>query len=234
MSQRLAQRFAGISLAVATLAAGARGSVVFATSNEIGDGINPFTPSYAPLTNDLINGASPVSSVGNFALELSDGIPALTNGVYPAVATGVSGAHLGLATAGDGSGAGTQVTYLFTLSDVARVDVYGGWNDNGRDEQDFTIQFSTDGGGSFGAAISPGEFNPTVGAGLQSATRITISDNAGPLATGVNAIRFNFTNTVENGYTGYAEFDVVAVPEPGALALLGLAAIGLATRRRRR
>ncbi len=223
-----------ISLALLALAASASAAVVVTTSVQIGDGVTPFTPSYAPLASDLINGASPLSSLGNFTLEASDGTPALTNGAYPALSTGVVGSHIGLATAGNGGGAGTQVTYLFTTSNIARVDVYGGWNDNGRDEQDFTIQFSTDGGLNFGSLILSGEFNPIVGAGLQSATLVSISDNAGPLATGVNAIRLNFTNAVENGYTGYAEIDVVAVPEPGAMGLLALATLGLATARRRR
>lgn len=223
-----------VFLALLALAGSASAAVVVTTSVQIGDGVTPFTPTYAPQAGDLLGGLAPFSSVGNFSLELSDGTPALTNGSYPALSTGTIGSHLGLATAGNGGGAGTQLTYIFARSNVARVDVYGGWNDNGRDEQDFTIQFSTDGGLNFGSLIPSGEFNPTVGAGLQSATLVSIRDNAGALATGVNGIRLNFSNAVENGYTGYAEIDVIAVPEPGAIGLLGLATLSLATARRRR
>ncbi len=226
------KRFLAIPLAFMALAAAAQAAVVVTTSNQIGDGVSLFTPTFAPLSNDLINGLSPSSASGNFTLEVSDGTPALTNGVYPPLSTGVVGSHVGLATAGNGGGSGTQVTYLFSASNIDRVDIYGGWNDNGRDEQQFTLEFSSNGGVSFGSPILSGSFNPTVGAGLQSATLVRISDNAGPLATGVNAIRVNFLG-VENGYTGYAEIDVVAVPEPGSSVLLGLLTVGLAARRRR-
>lgn len=227
------KQIAGISLTFIALAVAAQAAVVVTTSNQVGDGVNPFTPTYTPLTNDLINGLSPISSAGTFTLEASDGTPALTNGAYPPLATGVVGSHIGLATGGNGGGAGTQVTYVFTMSNIARVDVYGGWNDNGRDEQEFSLEFSSNGGATFGSPILSGEFNPTVGASLQSATLVRISDNAGPLATAVNALRVSFNFPVENGYVGYAEIDVVAVPEPGALGLLGLAAAGLAAWRRR-
>lgn len=220
----------GISSAVLALASTLQAAVVVTTSNQIGDGVSPFTPSFTPSTTDLIAGLSPSVSAGNFGLEASDGTPALTNGIFPALSTGVEGSHVGLATGGNGGG--TSVTYLFGINTISRVDVYGGWNDNGRDEQNFTVEFSTDGGATFGTAIPSGSFNPTVGASLQSATLVSISDNAGPLATGVNAIRVNFLG-VENGYTGYAEIDVIAVPEPGAWTLLGLASMGMVMHRRR-
>jgi hypothetical protein len=74
-------------------------------------------------------------------------------------------------------------------------------------------------------------FNPAIAGGVQSATRVTIAeDTAAALATNVKSIRFQFTPSPENGYTGYTEIDVVgaAVPEPGAAGLLlaGLCAIG--------
>jgi hypothetical protein len=223
-----------VSLASIALTVAAQAAVVITTNNQIGNGTTPFTPTYTPLSNDLINGLSPttvVPSAASFALEASDGTPALTNGVFPPLATGVVGSHVGLATGGNTGG--TQLVYVFPTSNIARVDMYGGWNDNGRDEQLFTIEFSANGGSTWGTLISSGDFNPTVGAGLQSATRVSISDSAGALATGVNAMRVSFL-AVENGYTGYAELDVVAVPEPSALGLLGIAAAGVAARRRRR
>jgi hypothetical protein len=227
------KKFLGISLASMALAVAAQAAVVVTTNNQIGNGTTPFTPTYTPLSNDVINGMSPtviVPNAGAFALEASDGTPALTNGVFPPLATGVAGSHIGLATGGNTGG--TQLTYVFPVSTIARLDMYGGWNDNGRDEQNFTVEFSANGGATWGTLIASGSFNPTVGAGLQSATRVSISDNAGALATGVNAMRVSFLG-VENGYTGYAEMDLVAVPEPSGFALAGLAALGLATRRRR-
>lgn len=229
------QKFFATSLAFVTLAAAAQAAVVVTTNNEVGPGTGVFTPTYAPSTNDLINGLSPSSFSGDFTLEVSSGTPALTDGVFPGISTGTVGSHVGLATAGDGNGSGTQVTYLFGTANIGRVNIYGGWNDNGRDEQNYSIQFSTDSGATFGTAIASGSFNPAgVPAGAQTATRVSLSDSAGPLAVGVNGIRINFL-AVENGHVGYAEIDVLAaVPEPGSFALLGLTIVGLAARRRRR
>ena len=225
-------------LSVAALVLGSavasNAAVVVATSNQVGDGVNPFTSTYAPLTTDLINGLSPTSnsSADLYQREGSPGITALTEGVFPVLDAGTrESLHRGLATTGNSGG--TFVTYTFPTSDVARVDVYGGWNDKGRDEQNFGIKFSTDGGANWGPEILSESFNPSVGAGLQSATRVSISDNAGPLATGVNAIYINWEIGVENGYTGTAEIDVVAVPEPIGLATTGLLSLGLLVRRRK-
>ena len=80
-------------------------------------------------------------------------------------------------------------------------------------------------------------FNPAVANNLQTANRVTIAEDTLPfLATGVGAIRFNFDPASENGYTGYAEIDVngQAVPEPGAVGAMLVAASALSLRQRRR
>ena len=64
----------------------------------------------------------------------------------------------------------------------------------------------------------------------------TVSYVTSDPATKVGAIQFSFTTAVENGYTGYAELDVVgqpSVPEPASVGLLATGAIGLLARRRR-
>jgi hypothetical protein len=229
----MTKQFPGTILVFLAFAVASPAAVVVTTSNQIGNGTTPFTPTYTPSSTDIINGMAPTSvvpTVAAFSLEASDGPPALTNGVFPPLATGVVGSHIGLATGGNTGG--TQLVYVFPVSTIARLDMYGGWNDNGRDQQSFTVEFSANGGATWGTVISSGSFNPTVGAGLQSATLVSISDNAGALATGVNAMRVNFL-AVENGYTGYAEMDLIAVPEPGTATLLGLLSLGALTRRRR-
>ena len=65
---------------------------------------------------------------------------------------------------------------------------------------------------------------------------VIVDDSAGPLATGVNALRFTFNGA---DVEVFREFDVVgnatggtAVPEPASMGLLALG--GLAALRRRR
>jgi hypothetical protein len=202
-----------------------------------------FTPTYTPSSTDLINGLTPSASSGDFALELAGGLPALTDGVYGTI-TQPGGApdrtHGAFATAGNT--AGTTVTYTLNTAasplgyDINSIVVYGGWNDNGRDQQLYQVLYSTTANPTNFINLASANFNPTVPADTQSATRTTIADpTAGRLATNVAALRFNFLNP-ENGYTGYAEIDVLGsatVPEPAGLALLGLGATALLARRRR-
>jgi hypothetical protein len=228
-------------------AATARATVVVTSVFEVGPGGvgSTFTPSYAVATNDLINGMTPSAFSGDFAVtEFTGGLPVLTDGSY-GVITEPGGAadrtHGAFGIAGGGTGSGTSVTYSLALNplgyNISSVAVYGGWNDNGRDQQLFTVSYSVVGDSAFVTLPLTVNFNPAVGANLQTANRSIISDNALPfLASNVDAIRFDFPAGVENGYTGYAELDVIGtavVPEPGAALLSALAGCGLMVRRRR-
>ncbi|HEY2328203.1 MAG TPA: hypothetical protein VGI63_00120, partial [Verrucomicrobiae bacterium] len=52
-------------------------------------------------------------------------------------------------------------------------------------------------------------YNPSIGSGIQSATRVALTSSDGVLATGVAAVKFDFTSPVsENGYCGYAAITV--------------------------
>ena len=154
----------------------------------------------------MINGLTPTTQAGIFTNEGAPGVSALTNGTY---------SDFNAASYATGDGAftiGKFVTYQFTTTDISSVVVYGGWANNGRDALNFSLEFSTDNGATYGSAILSGLFNPTVPNNTPSATRMSISDDAGNLANGVNAMRVNFLAS-ENGYSGYAEIDVNAVPE---------------------
>jgi hypothetical protein len=217
-------------------AAVASGAPSIATSSETGTG--PFTPSYTPSGTDLINGTSPSAQSGNFSEEGAGGVAVLTNGTFGTISGGNPGNNTLFATAGTGE----QVTYLLNLTAspqgyvITGIDTYGGWNDSGRDQQAYTVAFSTVANPSVFVDYTSVNFNPAA-AGDPSATRVQITDTAGVLANNVAAVRFTFDQPAapENGYTGYTELDVFgrAVPEPTVLGLIGVGAAGLLVRRRR-
>lgn len=187
--------------------------------------------------NNLLNGRTGVGSLGNFAQEATGGLAVLTNGLVPptiirgqaANPTGFN--YADFATAGNTGG--TTVTYnLAGPSTITSIQTYGGWQDSGRDQQNYVVQFSTNGTDftTFGTV----DFNPAgVPAGRPNATRVTLT-STGDTLTDVVALRFNF-GTTENGYSGYDELVAygTVVPEPTSLGLLGLGSLGLLARRRR-
>jgi len=242
-------RFLGIGSAMLlALVLPARGAVTVATDFQVGPGGvgSTFTPTYVVSNTDLINGMLPSASSGDYTVELSGGLPVLTNGIYGTI-TEPGGApdrtHGAFAVAGGGSGTGTTLTYSLNTGaspagyKLSNIVVYGGWNDNGRDQQAYTVQYSTVASPATFLNLATVNFNPTVGANLQTANRVTIAEDTLPfLATGVAAIRFNFDPATENGYSGYAEIDVIGqpVPEPGVIGAMLVAAPALIARRRRR
>jgi hypothetical protein len=232
---------------VAVLMSAPAGAVPqIATDFQLGPGGagSTFTPSYVVSSTDLINGRPAAASSGNFAFELSGGLPVLNDGVYGTI-TEPGGApdrtHLAFGVAGGGQGTGTFVTYELDLAasplgyNLSRVDVFGGWNDSGRDQQAYTVQYSTVASPAAFIDLANVSFNPTIPADTQTANRVTITEDTLPnLATGVAAVRINFSPATENGYSGYAEVDVIgtAVPEPAGMALIALAC-AVALRRQR-
>jgi hypothetical protein len=195
----------------------ARGAVVATTEVNLAPtgGSGAYTPTFAaggPSSIDILNGKLPSATVGNFALEDSTGVAALTNGsVATAYGTGAAESpHAAYATAGNGSGSGTSVTYgLAGVYNLSSIVFFGGWNDGGRDAQHYTILTSTDAGQNFTPLVtfdnSPGETTPSP---VPVSHRVAFTENALPsLATSVTHLRVDFL-AVENGYTGYTEIDV--------------------------
>jgi alpha-L-rhamnosidase len=143
----------------------------------------------------------------------------LTDGIFGPISNSISGSHPSFATCG--SGGGTSVTYTLPAAatngyDLTNIVVYGGWNDNGRDQQGYTIYYSTRQSPANFIPLTTVNYSPSVSNGVQSATRVTIAPaTAAPLASDVAMMEFNFTTVpVANGYSGYAELQVFGQPSP--------------------
>jgi hypothetical protein len=211
------------------------------------------TNPYIVSNTDLINGLAPSASSGTFTQENAAGISVLTNGSFgtitrspadpaaPASGTATQTArNASLATGGND--AGTSLTYTLPVGNglgynITSITSYGGWQDAGRDQQSYSVLYSTVAAPTTFLPLATVDFNPTTPPALTpSASRVILTnDGVTPNpATSVAAIRFNF-NTTENGYSGYTEFDVVGtqVPEPTSVGAIGLAVVGLLSRRRR-
>lgn len=202
-------------LASTCLLSTVRGAVVTSVETDIapaGGNVNdPYTPTFpsgGPSSTDLLHGLLPVAQSGNFTLENSRGVAALTDGTVQTAYGNQSGdsLHAAYATAGDGN----FVTYALSgIYDLTSIVIYGGWNDAGRDQQRYDLLTSTDAGATF-TPLGSIDINP----GLQGtdvtpvSNRVAFTNDSGPnLATAVTHVRVNFL-AVENGYTGYSEIDI--------------------------
>ena len=172
-----------------------------------------FVPTWLLQSGSLIAGKLPSAvGTGTFTQEGAGGTSALTDG-----ALGTSGGSLvGFATCGSGGG-GHSVTYTLTGStagyNVSNITVYAGWGDSGRDQQAYTVSFSTVAAPSTFITIGSVNFNPSIPGSTPSADRITLtSSSAAPIGTNVASIKLDFTSPAgENGYSGYDEIQVFGV-----------------------
>lgn len=191
------------------------------------NGSGPQTPAGVSGTDLLQTQLAGVSVSGPIADEGTGGVAALYDGTF---------------TAGAGKDAyftpeaGASVTFdldvtINTLGyDISSIRGYGGWNDNGRDRQNYSLYYSLVGDSEF-IFLGTVDFDIDL-AGDTTSTITSIFDTA---LTGVDAIRVDFHSPQENGHSGYGEFDVIGmatVPEPSSFLLL-LGAIPLLQRRRR-
>jgi autotransporter-associated beta strand protein len=95
---------------------------------------------------------------------------------------------------------------------ITQFDSYAGWPDTGRDNQDFTVYYSTVSAPATFVQLAVVDNNTT--ADLATHTRLT--DSNGVLATGVHSFKFVFgiPNGQENGYAGYREFIALGTAVP--------------------
>jgi len=185
--------------------------ILIAEASQTWSGV-AFIPTWAAPAGSLIAGALPSSvGSGSFSNQYCGGIPILTDGQI-----GPIGGNDGLALASCGSGSGTTLTYTLSGSssgyDLSKIITYGGWSDGGRDEQAYTIYYSTVADPSTFIELTPADYNPTIPGAVANATRVTLtSASGGELATHVAAVEFNFTTPNgggKNGWEGYSELSL--------------------------
>jgi hypothetical protein len=156
--------------------------------------------------------------VGNFSEEISGrSVNSLTAGgnLGLTLINGTSGVttSTNYVTCGSGGGAGATLIYQLPAApngyDLTNITVYGGWADYGRDQQAYTVSYAPISAPTNFILLGTVDYNPPIGAGLQSATRVTLTSSDGVLATNAAAVKFDFTSPAsENGYCGYAGITV--------------------------
>ena len=212
------------ALTVASVPA-AVNNVITSLAAQTGTGSGTFTPTWTVVTNNsLIAGQLPSSTAGSFTLEVPGrSVSSLTDGGNGALtqisATAGYTTSINYVTAGNGNGAGSTVIYTLAGSvsgfSLTNLTVYGGWADGGRDQQAYTVYYSTMSAPATFNLLGTVNDNPANAANAQSATRATLTAASGALATNVAAVKFDFSNPAsENGYCGYTEILLSGVPTP--------------------
>ena len=198
-------------------------SVLVTVTNQTGTGTGTYLPPWLVVTNgSLIAGQRPASMSGNFSME-APGRSAYALTVRNSLALTRISTPSGYTTStnyvtcGNGGGAGSWLIYSLPNSaagyDVTNITVYGGWADNGRDQQAYTVYYSTVTAPATFLRLGIVNYNPSIAANIQSATRVTLTSSIGVLATNVAALKFDFTSPAsENGYCGYAAIAVFGKP----------------------
>jgi hypothetical protein len=194
---------------------------IITMTNQTGSGSGTFYPSWTVMTNgSLIAGQAPSTALGNFSLEAPGrNVNCLTtsNDLGITLINGGATSSTNYVTCGDGSGAGSTIIYTLTTStngyDLTNITVYGGWANNGRDQQAYAVYYSTASAPTNFISLAVVNYNPSIGSGIQSATRVTLTSTNGVLASNVAAVKFDFTSpTTPNGYCGYAAITIFGTP----------------------
>ncbi len=192
-------------------------SLIVTTDNQ--QGALPFTPTWTPASDSLIAGLPPTAAEGNFNGEESGAnVNTLTAGgsltIGQVAADGGETCSSNYVTCGYAGGAGSNIVYMLPASangyNITNITVYGGWKDNGRDQQAYTVWYATIANPTNFIALTSVNYLPPDPSGQASATRVTIADSAGGVLTSnVVALKFDYTTpTCENGYCGYCAITV--------------------------
>ena len=218
---------AGMSLLLFACSGSAQ--VTVSTSNQAGTvNVWPFTPTYVvDQADSVINGLVPTQAPGNWSLELAgrnvDSLTLNTN-LTVAIDPVTTSCSTNYVTYGNQNGAGSLLVYTLPTGlgngyNITNITVYGGWANNGRDQQAYAVLYST--------VANPTEFNylayvndnPSIAGNAASSIQAVINNaSGGPIANNVAALEFvlNWPG-VENGYCGLAAITVGGTAAPSVV-----------------
>jgi alpha-L-rhamnosidase len=179
-------------------------------------GAVPFTPTWVPAPDSLISGQTPAVAGGNFGEYTGAGANNLTQPGIPLTIYAYSNSQAtNLEVCGNDGAAGSLLVYKLPASsygyDLTNITVYGGWQDNGRDSQAYTVSYSTLANPESFILLSQVSYSPSeVPNGTASANRVIINDASGAaIARNVAALKFDFTTPPsENSAVGYTAITV--------------------------
>ncbi len=222
-------------LALLAFVSSVSAQVTVTTANQTGTANTwPFTPTGSAWNVDqahsLINGLVPSTVVGSFNLESQAGnrnVNSLTvntnltlNKVGP---NGNQTTSTNYCTYGDGSGAGSLLVYTLPANangyNITNISFYGGWADNGRDEQAYTVFYSTVANPTSFNFLAQANYNPSIPANTASAVKTIVSTPAGGvIANNVAAIEFVLNWPGVGGPNGNDYVGVAAITVGGTAA----------------
>ncbi len=195
-----------------------------------------FTPTWdpSPLANNLFYNAAPSSSGdgdftgGTFNIATGASLPVvLTDGTFGTIDFNLSGNHAWVTCLGSGSSyqngpllGGQFVTYSLPAAvngyDITNIMTACGWNDQGRDQQSYTVSYATAANPTYFQVLAVVSYNPTNPAGY-SMSRATLTPISGVLARNVVALQFDMSwPGGENGFSGYSEMAAYGSPSVSA------------------
>lgn len=121
-------------------------------------------------------------------------------------------------------GAGQSMTYFLPTAaqgyTITNITIYGGWPDDGRNEQKYQVLFSTVAAPTTFTSIGTFDYNPSFTSGEPNATRVSLVPSFGALAQNVYALQINFNLQSKNNWNGYSEITVGGLPSTGVIPTL--------------
>ena len=111
---------------------------------------------------------------------------------------------------------GQYVIYTLPASangyDITNVMTAGGWNDGGRDQQAYTVNYATAANPTYFTPLAVVNYNPTNPVGY-SMSRATLTRCERSVGRNVVALEFDMTTPGgENGFSGYSEIAAYGSP----------------------